>query len=308
MPTLQKLKQALQDLNQSFKSGLNQDYLRQLNHLIIKNNISDKTILAYGNTASWNMGCGSRWVEKIRDVKTSENFRPRGTNGISSLPHFSEKERLELCACVIYSLEERGFTTILLQEGPSNRYLELNPEIKYIPKQFGLKKEEVSEYSKHVWCYTKIQPQEGKKVRVAQDRQEPEDSPQVKAIKEAAQQANLKENEFQLVIVTEEECTEKIYVNIHFDYGKMYVPLNFQEMAGRIEFLAIAKENAELLAGDTNIKNNAFAKVIARGHLSSGIFQLNGGCQTMDILIGKNIHSLETQPRTPDPFVYQEEF
>lgn len=124
------------------------DLIKALNHIILKEKISDKPITYTENEpyiASWNMGCGTYWVDT---TKPEGALTERLNNPVLKNPA-ANKERLDCCALILHLLQhsQKKLFAIALQEAPppldsfyelpGAKTIQLNPSVKSATNEIG---------------------------------------------------------------------------------------------------------------------------------------------------------------------------
>jgi hypothetical protein len=111
------LEKKIKDLGVKYKDNP-KELVRELNKLIIQEEISDKPIGYPGtpkNCAAWNMGCGKPWM----GGRINPDFDPPADPGVRAA-------RVEAANHVIDALRGAGIENVLLQEAPPEKLKELN--------------------------------------------------------------------------------------------------------------------------------------------------------------------------------------
>ncbi len=272
----------LNQLNQAYSAkNIDRDtYLLEINRLILNHDLSDKTLICDedSRTASWNIGCGGRWVAKQQAAIMGQSRRRGHASSSATSPTLDEEERIYLCKQVSESLFALGLADMMLfQEGPSDTYLRNNPQVRQ--HYLGIKN-----------------PGEGYQVctyaLMAKSKSlTPTFSDAAMAIRHKAIALGLDPKEYQIV----ETDDGMIYINVHFNWGEMYhkdgvtgvVTIKQTGLDNRFAFLAFASAYPDVrIGGDSNIRHSEYAGLIP---CQNGVAFLNGGCDTMDVMIGNGV-------------------
>jgi len=100
------------------------ELIYRLNELIINEEISDKAISFTAKAphlASWNMGCGSKWVNPKSAVGTAAAGGANPTwDAVNKQTGEGHAERMNCCVAVLNALKAHKIQTVAVQEAPSD--------------------------------------------------------------------------------------------------------------------------------------------------------------------------------------------